>query len=80
MQYDQRGSAHSQKRGLPLRRKLMQPNPCFEPGIITPERTQSSAEIVLLASIALVMLALPFSASATLGENSTSTDVRLCVL
>jgi hypothetical protein len=53
----------------------MQPNHCFEPGITTPKRTQSSASIVLLASVALVMLALPFSASATLGENSTSTEI-----
>lgn len=53
----------------------MQPSHCFEPGITTPERTQSAASIVLLASIALVMLALPFSASATLGENSTSTEI-----
>jgi Protein of unknown function (DUF2844) len=53
----------------------MQPNRGFEPGIILSERTQSSASIVLLASIALVMLALPFSASATLGESSTSTEV-----
>ena len=53
----------------------MQPNHGFERGITTPERTQSAASIVLLASIALVMLMLPFSASATLGENSTSTEV-----
>jgi Protein of unknown function (DUF2844) len=53
----------------------MQPNLCSDPGITTPKRTQSSASIVLLASIALAMLALPFSASATLGENSTSTEI-----
>ncbi len=53
----------------------MQPNPCFEPGIATPERPRSAASIVLLASIGLVMLALPFSASATLGENANSTEV-----
>jgi hypothetical protein len=53
----------------------MQRNPGFEPGITTPERTQSLSSIVLLASIALVMLALPSYASATLGENSTSIEV-----
>jgi hypothetical protein len=53
----------------------MQPNRCFETGITTPEREQSSASIMLVASIALVMLALPFSALATLGEDSTSTEV-----
>jgi hypothetical protein len=53
----------------------MQPNLCSDPGITTPKRTQSSASIVLLASIALAMLALPFCASATLGGNSTSTEV-----
>jgi hypothetical protein len=53
----------------------MQPNHGFEPGIILLKRTQGSASIVLLVSIALVMLALPFSASATLGESSTSTEV-----
>lgn len=52
----------------------MHPNHGFEPGFTRPERTQSAASIVLLASIALVMLALPFSASATLGESSTSTE------
>jgi hypothetical protein len=52
----------------------MQPNHCFEPGITTPERTQRAAPVMLVASIALVMLALPFCASATLGENSTSTE------
>jgi hypothetical protein len=75
MQYAQRRSAHSRNRGLPLKRKLMQPNHGFKPGITPPERTQRAASIMLLASIALVMLALPFSASATLGENSTSTEV-----
>jgi len=53
----------------------MQPNHDFAPGISTAERTQNAASIALLASIALVMLALPCSASATLGENSTSTEV-----
>lgn len=37
-------------------------------------RTQSQASIVFLASIALVMLALPVCASATLGESSISTE------
>ena len=46
----------------------------FGPGIITSERVQGTTSIGLLASIALVMLALPICASATLGENSTSTE------
>jgi len=53
----------------------MQPNHGFEPVIMLPERTQNSVSSVLLASIALALLALPFSASATLGESSASTDV-----
>ena len=53
----------------------MQPNPSFEPGITTSKRTQRLSSIVLLASIAVVMLALSSSASATLGENSTSIEV-----
>lgn len=52
----------------------MQPNRCFEPGITTPERTRNAASIVLLASIALAMLTISFSASAALGENATSTE------
>lgn len=52
----------------------MQRNNCFEPGSAIPERAQSAATIVLLTSIALVMLVLPVCASATLGENSTSTE------
>ena len=53
----------------------MQPNHDFAPGITTREKTQSTTSIVLLAGIAMVMLTLPFSASATLGENSASTEV-----
>ena len=52
----------------------MQPNPCFQPGIAAPDRMQFAASIVLLAGIALVTLMLPFSASATLGENVSSTE------
>jgi hypothetical protein len=66
---------HSRTRGLTLGRKLMQANLFSEPGIITRKRAQSTASIMLAASIVLVMLAVPFSASATLGENSTSTEV-----
>ena len=53
----------------------MQPNPCFEPGLTPPGRMQNAASIVLLASIALVTITLPFSASATLGEDTNSTEV-----
>ena len=53
----------------------MKPNPCFEPGVTAHESTQIAASIVLLATITFVMLALPFSASATLGETATSTEV-----
>lgn len=53
----------------------MQANHCFRPGITITEKTQSAAPVMLVASIALVMLALPFCASATLGENATSTEV-----
>lgn len=53
--------------------EIVQPNHGFEQGITHPERTQNTARI-LMASIALVMLALPLGASATLGENSISAE------
>ena len=46
----------------------------FGPGLFPSDRTQGTNSIVLLACIALVMLALPICASATLGESSTSTE------
>ena len=46
----------------------------FEPATITSVRTQRTISIVLYASTALLMLALPMRTSATLGENSTSTE------
>ena len=46
----------------------------FGPGTITSERTQGTIAIGLLASLALVMFALPICASATLGESSASTE------
>jgi len=49
----------------------MQRDRDFESGIAVPETSRSPASVLL----ALVMLALPFSASATLGEASTSTEV-----
>lgn len=53
----------------------MKPNPCFEQGVTAHESTQIAASIVLLATITFVMLTLPFSASATLGETATSTEI-----
>jgi hypothetical protein len=53
----------------------MQPPHCFAPEITAPEGLHRAPSFLLLASIALMMLALPFCASATLGENSTSTEV-----
>jgi hypothetical protein len=53
----------------------MHPNHGFESGTTPTGSAQSSASIVLLASAVLALLALPFCASATLGESSTSTEV-----
>ena len=53
----------------------MKPNPCFEPGVTAHESRQIAASIVLLTTITFVMLTLPFSASATLGETATSTEI-----
>jgi Protein of unknown function (DUF2844) len=52
----------------------MQPNPCFEPETAKPDTTRIAAPTARLPVIALLMLALPLSASATLGESSTSTE------
>ncbi len=52
----------------------MQPNHGFESDITPPERRQRAASIMLLASMALLMFALPFCATATLGETSISTE------
>lgn len=52
----------------------MQPLSRFRPRTAIPDKTPIPASTVSRPVIALLMLALPFSASATLGENSASTE------
>lgn len=52
----------------------MQPFSRFGPKTAICDNTQKSATTGLLPVVALLMLALPFSASATLGESATSTE------
>jgi hypothetical protein len=52
----------------------MQSNHGIEPPTTPTGRRQTSVSIALLTSTAMVMLALAFPASATLGESSTSTE------